>query len=95
MNYADAQLLRSAANAPIQGSSADIIKVAMVKLAPLLKSYQCRMLLQVHDELIFEMPPEEWKELEPLIRQTMESAVKLSLPLVVDVHQGKNWMEAK
>jgi len=95
MNYADAQLLRSAANAPIQGSSADIIKVAMVKLAPLLKPYQCRMLLQVHDELIFEMPPEEWDELEPLIQQTMESAVKLSLPLVVDVHQGKNWMEAK
>ena len=95
MNYADAQLLRSAANAPIQGSSADIIKVAMVKLAPLLKPYQCQMLLQVHDELIFEMPQEEWEELEPLIQTTMESAVDLSLPLVVDVHQGKNWMEAK
>jgi DNA polymerase-1 len=95
MNYADAQLLRSAANAPIQGSSADIIKVAMVKLAPLLESYHCRLLLQVHDELIFEMPPDEWDVLEPLIQQTMESAVTLSLPLVVDVHRGKNWMEAK
>ncbi|MEB3229287.1 MAG: DNA polymerase I [Synechocystis sp.] len=94
-SYADSQLLRSAANAPIQGSSADIIKVAMVKLAPLLESYRCHMLLQVHDELIFEMPPEEWEVLEPLIKQTMESAVTLSLPLVVDVHRGKNWMEAK
>lgn len=95
MNYNDAQLLRSAANAPIQGSSADIIKIAMVKLAKLLESYQTRMLLQVHDELIFEMPPEEWEELSPLIQNTMEQALTISVPLVVEMHRGSNWMEAK
>ncbi len=95
MSYGDAQLLRSAANAPIQGSSADIIKEAMVQLAPRLEPYQTRMLLQVHDELIFEMPPEEWDTVEPIIRETMESAAQLSVPLEVSVHQGKNWMAAK
>ncbi|MBF2078345.1 MAG: DNA polymerase I [Synechococcales cyanobacterium T60_A2020_003] len=91
----DAQLLRAAANAPIQGSSADIIKVAMVKLHDLLQHYQARMLLQVHDELVFEVPPEEWDELKPKIKQVMESAVDLTIPLVVEVNAGKNWMETK
>jgi DNA polymerase-1 len=54
-----------------------------------------RILLQVHDELVFEMPDEEWSQLEFSIRETMESALKLSIPLVVDIHQGENWMEAK
>ncbi|HEY9673091.1 MAG TPA: DNA polymerase I [Waterburya sp.] len=91
----DAGLLRAAANAPIQGSSADIIKIAMVNVHKLLENYQARLLLQVHDELIFEVPPEEWEELQLKIRETMESAVKLSVPLLVDVHAGQNWMEAK
>lgn len=91
----DAALLRAAANAPIQGSSADIIKIAMVKMHEVLKNYQARLLLQVHDELIFEVPPSEWEELQPKIRETMESAVQLSVPLVVDVHAGQNWMETK
>jgi DNA polymerase-1 len=91
----DAGLLRAAANAPIQGSSADIIKIAMVKIHELLQNYQARLLLQVHDELVFEVPPEEWEELQPKIRETMESAVELSVPLVVDVHAGQNWMETK
>jgi DNA polymerase-1 len=91
----DAGLLRAAANAPIQGSSADIIKIAMVKMHELLQNYQARLLLQVHDELIFEVPPEEWEELQPKIRETMESAVELTVPLVVDVHAGQNWMETK
>jgi DNA polymerase-1 len=91
----DAALLRAAANAPIQGSSADIIKIAMVKMHEVLKNYQARLLLQVHDELIFEVPPPEWEELQPKIRETMESAVQLSVPLVVDVHAGQNWMETK
>lgn len=91
----DAQNLRAAANAPIQGSSADIIKIAMVKVHELLQAYQARLLLQVHDELVFEIPPHEWAELQPKIRQTMETAVKLSVPLVVDIHTGNNWMEAK
>ncbi|MEM0980327.1 MAG: DNA polymerase I [Cyanobacteria bacterium P01_H01_bin.58] len=91
----DAGLLRAAANAPIQGSSADIIKVAMIRLHEVLKNYQARLLLQVHDELVFEVPPAEWTELEPKIIQTMESAVELKVPLVVEANAGPNWMEAK
>jgi DNA polymerase-1 len=91
----DAGLLRAAANAPIQGSSADIIKIAMVQMHKVLENYQARLLLQVHDELIFEVPPSEWEELQPKIRETMESAVELSVPLMVDVHAGQNWMETK
>ncbi len=95
INYTDAQLLRSAANAPIQGSSADIIKIAMIQLDKILANYQANLLLQVHDELIFEMPPQEWEVLENKIKTTMEEAVSLSIPLVVEIHSGKNWMEAK
>lgn len=91
----DAGLLRAAANAPIQGSSADIIKIAMVKMHEVLQNYQARLLLQVHDELVFEVPPNEWEELQAKIPETMESAVELTVPLVVDVSEGKNWMEAK
>jgi DNA polymerase-1 len=91
----DAGLLRAAANAPIQGSSADIIKIAMAKLHELLQHYQANLLLQVHDELVFELPPEEWQELQPQIKATMESAVPLSVPLQVEIHAGDNWMETK
>jgi DNA polymerase I len=91
----DAGLLRAAANAPIQGSSADIIKIAMVKLHEVLKGYQARLLLQVHDELVFEVPPDEWEELQPKVKSAMESAVELTVPLVVEVRTGKNWMDAK
>lgn len=91
----DAALLRAAANAPIQGSSADIIKIAMARLHELLRSYQARLLLQVHDELVFEMPTEEWEALQPQIKSVMESAVQISVPLVVEIHSGQNWMEAK
>jgi DNA polymerase I len=91
----DAGLLRAAANAPIQGSSADIIKIAMVKMHEVLQSYQSRLLLQVHDELVFEVLPSEWEELEPQIKSVMENAVSLSVPLIVDVRAGENWMETK
>ncbi len=91
----DAGSLRAAANAPIQGSSADIIKVAMIRLHELLKGYETRLLLQVHDELVFEVPPAEWTELEQKITDTMESAVSLKVPLVVEASAGPNWMEAK
>ena len=91
----DAGLLRSAANAPIQGSSADIIKIAMVRLHEVLQNYQARLLLQVHDELVLEVPPNEWSELQPQIKSVMETAVSLSVPLVVDVRAGENWMETK
>lgn len=93
--YEDGQLLRAAANAAIQGSSADLIKVAMVHLDGILASYQGRLLLQVHDELVLEIPPEEWEDLQPQIRHTMEQAIALSVPLVVDIHAGSNWMETK
>ncbi len=91
----DAQSLRAAANAPIQGSSADIIKLAMIEVQKILQNYQARLLLQVHDELIFEVPPDEWEELQPKIRTAMENALPLSVPLIVDIHAGQNWMETK
>ena len=95
LGQVDAQLLRAAANAPIQGSSADIIKIAMAKLHKVLQNYQARLLLQVHDELVFEVPPTEVEELQQQIRATMENAVQLEVPLVVDIRSGQNWMEAK
>lgn len=67
----------------------------MIQIHELLKDYQARLLLQVHDELVFEMPPEEWEELGSKIKTTMEQAVPLSIPLVVDIHCGKNWLDAK
>jgi DNA polymerase I len=93
--YRKAALLRSAVNAPIQGTSADIIKIAMIRLHELLKGYQARLLLQVHDELVFEIPPKELEILLPQIKSIMESALELSVPLVVDMHTGENWMTAK
>ena len=67
----------------------------MVKMHDILQQYQTNLLLQVHDELVLEVPPEEWQELATKIKSTMENAVSLSVPLVVDIHSGKNWMEAK
>lgn len=87
--------LRAAANAPIQGSSADLIKVAMIKLHQALHPYQARILLQVHDELVIEMPKDEWQELQPIIETTMTQAIPLSIPLVVEAHPGPNWMSTK
>lgn len=91
----DAENLRAAANAPIQGSSADIIKIAMTKLHDSLAGYRTRLLLQVHDELVFEVPADELDEMQALLKQTMEGAISLSVPLVVEVNSGPNWMEAK
>jgi DNA polymerase-1 len=96
----DSQLLRAAANAPIQGSSADIIKLAMIQLHDLLQHYQANLLLQVHDELVFEVPPQEWEFLRPKIKSVMEKAlegqdVAFSVPLIVEVKAGQNWMETK
>lgn len=91
----DAQTLRAAANAPIQGSSADIIKLAMIQLQPKLNNLEATLLLQVHDELIFEVHPDLWEEARSLIQTSMENAVQLSVPLKVDIHAGNNWMETK
>jgi DNA polymerase-1 len=93
----EAQQLRAAANAPIQGSSADIIKLAMVQLQQQLNTQQlpARLLLQVHDELVLESPPSALEEVIALTRETMQNAVVLSVPLVVDIGVGPNWMETK
>ena len=93
----EAQQLRAAANAPIQGSSADIIKVAMVQLQAALKSQglPARLLLQVHDELVLEVEPSALDAARDLVVQTMENAVQLSVPLVAETGVGANWMEAK
>ena len=79
----------------VAGACADIIKLAMIQLQPKLKSLDATLLLQVHDELIFEVRPDLWEEVRSLIQVTMESAVQLSVPLKVDIHSGKNWMETK
>ena len=91
----DAQQLRAAANAPIQGSSADIIKLAMVRLHEVLAPLPARLLLQVHDELVLEAAPEACAQVMDLVRHTMETVVALRVPLRVEARSGSNWMEAK
>ncbi len=93
----EGQQLRAAANAPIQGSSADIIKVAMVQLARQLRErgLPARLLLQVHDELVLESAPEAVETVRELTRTTMEGALRLRVPLVVETGVGANWMETK
>src|SRR5205085_2450920 len=88
---------RTAANSPIQGSAADLIKVAMIRIDNALRRrrLQSKMLLQVHDELVFEIPPAERDEVVTLVRAEMENAASLSVPLVVDVGIGNNWLETK
>ncbi|MDX2479679.1 MAG: DNA polymerase I [Desulfuromusa sp.] len=87
---------RNAINYPIQGSAADIIKVAMVNIDRRLctEQLQTQMLLQVHDELVFEVPEEELEHVRELIRVEMETAVSLDVPLKVDIGTGRNWAEA-
>ena len=87
---------RNAVNAPIQGTAADIIKIAMVKIADRLKreGLKAEMLLQVHDELNFNVPLDEVERVKALVREEMEGAVKLSVPLRVDIGVGANWLEA-
>ena len=87
---------RNAINAPIQGSAADIIKLAMVKIYNRMKNnhFKSKMLVQVHDELIFEIFKPELQEMKKLIQEEMESAYSLNVPLVVDIGTGNNWYEA-
>ena len=88
---------RLAQNSPIQGSAADLIKVAMIRIQHTLRrsALQAKMLLQVHDELVFEFPPNEEERLRELVEQEMTTAIALDVPLVVDVGTGVNWLEAK
>ena len=87
---------RNAINAPIQGSAADIIKIAMIRIYDEFKkeSLKSKMLLQVHDELVFDVYKEEKELVTKIVKNTMESAVKLDVPLKVDLDFGKNWLEA-
>jgi DNA polymerase-1 len=88
---------RVATNAPIQGSAADLIKVAMIRIHDALRAggLEGQMLLQVHDELVLEAPPNEVERVSAIVRQSMEQAAELSVPLVVDLGVGDNWLEAK
>jgi DNA polymerase-1 len=87
---------RNAINAPIQGSAADIIKLAMIKIHDRMKNgdWKAKMLLQVHDELVFDVPKSEVDSLSTMIKEEMENAFKLEVPLVVDIGVGNNWLEA-
>jgi len=87
---------RNAINAPIQGSAADIIKLAMINIHRLFtqRGFKSKMLLQVHDELVFDAEKTELETIIPLIKQEMESAYIIDVPLVVDINHGNNWLEA-
>jgi DNA polymerase-1 len=87
---------RNAVNAPIQGSAADIIKIAMINIFQKLntENWKSKMLLQVHDELVFDVHNSELEKIQPLIKHEMENAFKLEVPLDVEIGIGKNWLEA-
>ncbi|MBN9661372.1 MAG: DNA polymerase I [Acidobacteria bacterium] len=88
---------RTAVNTPLQGTAADLIKLAMIRVDTELtrRKLQTRMLLQVHDELVLECPPDELEEATKLVKSTMESVVKLKVPLLVETGHGANWRDAK
>jgi DNA polymerase-1 len=87
---------RAAINMPIQGTAADLIKIAMINIHRKMaaENYTSKMILQIHDELLFEGPPEEMYKLSKMVVEEMEGAMTLSVPLKVDWKIGKNWYEA-
>ena len=87
---------RNAVNAPIQGSAADIIKLAMINIHKRFQeeNFKSKMLLQVHDELVFDAHKDELETIKPIIKHEMENAFKMSVPLDVEVGVGDNWLEA-
>jgi DNA polymerase-1 len=87
---------RNAINAPIQGTSADIIKLAMIKTDRRIRQegLKSRMILQIHDELVFDTTPDEVERLERIVREEMENVIELSIPLTVECNHGHNWLEA-
>ncbi len=82
---------RMAINAPIQGSAADMIKIAMARIHEKLKKFQAMMILQVHDELVFELPKEEVREVKNIVKENMENVMRLKVPLIVDMEEGETW----
>ena len=87
---------RNAINAPIQGSAADIIKKAMIEVQEEIEkqNLESKMLLQVHDELVFDMNKEEREVMMKIVKEKMEQTIKLNVPLVVDMGVGENWLLA-
>ena len=87
---------RCSMNTPIQGTAADIIKLAMIRVYDALKKggYKSKLLLQIHDELLVETYPDEIEDVKKIIEDGMKNAVKLSVPLEIDMKQGNNWLEA-
>ncbi|MFL9837142.1 DNA polymerase I [Flavobacterium sp. ST-75] len=87
---------RNAVNAPIQGSAADIIKIAMINIHKKLtdENWKSKMLLQVHDELVFDVHNSELEKIKPMIKHEMENAFKMAVPLDVEIGEGQNWLEA-
>ena len=87
---------RTATNSPLQGSAADLIKVAMIRVSAALRpAYRAKLLLQVHDELVVEAPDAESEAVAGLVRENMEGAAELRVPLVATVGIGSNWLDAK
>ena len=88
---------RVAMNAPIQGTAADIIKIAMIKVYEGLNAagLKTRLILQIHDELLLEVPEEEVEQARQILQTAMESAADLAVKLEIDLHTGKNWYDAK
>ena len=87
---------RSAINAPMQGTAADLIKIAMTDLHQriIAQSFDAKIIMQVHDELVFECPPHEEEEMRALVKKEMEQVMTLKVPLVVDIGWGENWNDA-
>ena len=84
-------------NTPLQGTAADLIKLAMIRIDDILRreKLETKMLLQVHDELVFEAPPAEAEAVSKMVKREMENVRKLDVPLIVDVGIGENWRDAK
>ena len=87
---------RAAINMPIQGTAADLIKIAMINILRRMNSenYESKMILQIHDELLFECPEDEVHKFGEMVQHEMETAVRLAVPLKVDWNMGHNWYEA-
>lgn len=86
---------RTAINTPIQGSAADLIKVVMIDIAKKLKAEKSKMILQVHDELVFEVHKDELDSIKEIVKDRMENTIQLEVPIKVDINVGENWLEAK
>ena len=87
---------RNAINAPIQGTAADMIKIAMTRIEEVLQTQQAKtaMLLQVHDELVFDLDPDEEEQLVPQIEAIMQQAIPMQIPILIESGIGDNWLEA-